>query len=1144
MIFMKNKIFKFIIGLAIFGMPLAACGSSSGNNQPSVDPTPTPTPTPTPIDPDPKTVTDRDAFLEAASKVRDPGYKSAEVTYRNSSYAKSVSCEGQFANGNDGWRYYGNNPGGDTGSAINEALEMLYVRAAQITYLETIWGDVDDATRSYYMDATGFKFVTTMRTAFEGVNYEGNLEAIFDSYGYLVKATETVNGRTSVTSETLMDMAFHATYSTKELAPDPGPGPQPPQPGDKKEIDEKTFFEYADKYTSLESNYRSAYVKLQEADTVDVFVNAELYLARDIDTGRWSFHHGDRTEADLVLTYISLTASNVTESIIQFTETHFYIDTNGYLYFTGVQETNRWYVTYNLSFDRYGFVTVFDGRAVHDTDEEIILITVTYSTEDLGPVPGPGPSPEGNITEDQWMEWAYSVKNIDAGYRNATVDIAQISDGMGYKSEVVLYSHTGVHSDWHFYDGDKNIAETALNYVALSPDQLTSASFGGDISYNKNGDGSFTAYVHMEASDFTLDAEFKFDANGYITYLDIVNDLSTGDIEVYIDIYYGTEDFPDPVVPGDYDSTIRAREDWTAFAQGGDPTIGWTIEEGTVMSASSVNEVSLYDEELADKLQANLSNIEYIYVGRIKMGTEDAGWISQIVRDGEVETIDGSLTIKGHIAEIDSLGSVIDDEWIPDQSSKHAENLTPETLFMPNWSYNPDEYGITWDTNPAAYERGEYMFVLVGYYTSGSSTSYSNGMGLIKVGDLDPIPEPPIPEEGNMSRAEWIEYANSVEDIHLDYKSATLEGYYFVTNEFSYSGVCYFDNEGTAESPSWVYNSGEKEIASAAISQNVLLGRPSQLIPPDSWDEGKVIYNSLEDGYYRVDVILSEEQSAYVIFDENGYVNEYFVYQTYDEQEMRFFAKVEFSYEPLTPVDPQPETGYGLMVNGVTYPMTVNPFNDSEYMALGVKVHTGDIVKFYNYEAQESWVITNLDSASQGFVVTDTGLYCQDTGRYDFYLKLSWGNDQVYVGYMNVEDYQVGELSFDEFKAAADSRNPMYHPYDYCDCEYTVGSTVYNATFVWDEESMAWKFYDGNKECPNPEGSDIQSFVSGAASMIEGGFTSSFYSDGTIIRVSLSYMSYFSFDVSWNLYGLMTYYHTEGMGEDPSTIIFTYYNLI
>lgn len=98
---------------------------------------------------------------------------------------------------------------------------------------------------------------------------------------------------------------------------------------------------------------------------------------------------------------------------------------------------------------------------------------------------------------------------------------------------------------------------------------------------------------------------------------------------------------------------------------------------------------------------------------------------------------------------------------------------------------------------------------------------------------------------------------------------------------------------------------------------------------------------------------------------------------------------------------------YGIMVNGTDYhagELNPTPGDPSftEYMVLGLHVANGATLQLWDQENNAGWAV-DLDGASTSNIVKDGDHYvCNADGNYDFYIKLKYGEDQLYIG--EVED--------------------------------------------------------------------------------------------------------------------------------------------
>ena len=94
---------------------------------------------------------------------------------------------------------------------------------------------------------------------------------------------------------------------------------------------------------------------------------------------------------------------------------------------------------------------------------------------------------------------------------------------------------------------------------------------------------------------------------------------------------------------------------------------------------------------------------------------------------------------------------------------------------------------------------------------------------------------------------------------------------------------------------------------------------------------------------------------------------------------------------------------YGILVNGKTYfAGTNNPTPGDpafqEYMVLGVSLAKGDKCQLYDAENKAAWTV-KLDEYSTTNITLSGGYYVVGKEAcYDFYIKLQYENDQLYVG--------------------------------------------------------------------------------------------------------------------------------------------------
>ena len=130
---------------------------------------------------------------------------------------------------------------------------------------------------------------------------------------------------------------------------------------------------------------------------------------------------------------------------------------------------------------------------------------------------------------------------------------------------------------------------------------------------------------------------------------------------------------------------------------------------------------------------------------------------------------------------------------------------------------------------------------------------------------------------------------------------------------------------------------------------------------------------------------------------------------------------------------------YGILVNGTTYFAAEYRGKDSmtgmydEYLA-HVQVSSGDFLQLYDAEYEAAWVV-DLDTWSVAGFTKGTDRYTASvTGCYDFYIKLKYGEDQLYIG--NGSNCGEGEDIHDIYKGAVPHQ-----------CEAVMMQAFYNESY-------------------------------------------------------------------------------------------------
>lgn len=96
---------------------------------------------------------------------------------------------------------------------------------------------------------------------------------------------------------------------------------------------------------------------------------------------------------------------------------------------------------------------------------------------------------------------------------------------------------------------------------------------------------------------------------------------------------------------------------------------------------------------------------------------------------------------------------------------------------------------------------------------------------------------------------------------------------------------------------------------------------------------------------------------------------------------------------------------YAVRVNGTTdYPAVKIGEADfqgrEQYLAEKIPLRNGDVAKMCNLTTGDEWVISQLDPYGeyQSFTQTAAGYICKKDGCYDFYIKLKYEDDVLYIG--------------------------------------------------------------------------------------------------------------------------------------------------
>lgn len=177
----------------------------------------------------------------------------------------------------------------------------------------------------------------------------------------------------------------------------------------------------------------------------------------------------------------------------------------------------------------------------------------------------------------------------------------------------------------------------------------------------------------------------------------------------------------------------------------------WDSTKENEMSPASLNDIRLLDSELFDSLLEK--DLMCLYTKKIRFGVRDADFDTQALINDKLYEQDGSYAFKivksKYYKSNDDYYSM---QYYPDPDVSYVENLTPTSLFIPQWSAKPDEYGFTWNSYPICIgEGGIYTVVFAAYFDDSNSKTPDYGFGLI----LDSIDSAALPH------SEYVFHSNN-----------------------------------------------------------------------------------------------------------------------------------------------------------------------------------------------------------------------------------------------------------------------------------------------------------------------------------------------------------------------------------------------
>ena len=666
-------------------------------------------------------------FLKAAQEAekRDSGYKSAKTHFVliNPQLDNDIDLKSTYVrNATTGeWTYYS----GDS-DQIYTTMVSSYL-SLKISKLSLTPENVETYDCHFYMNDKGFRF-TGIENTETGL---ANEEIYFDTYGFLTHLTSEV-------SERNLYVSLDAVYSTSAPV-----GPSPTT--DLSDSDWNTF---VNNTKSINRGYKTA--------TLDCTYyqsggqggsNAKFDIVYTSTTGtRGSWVRYSTTNETLAGAFDGLVnaspASFVNHEGSPYKYTYKYGNNTYFAYISYGKSTAE------VRFNEDGYIIY--GKTIEEDDDTRLeyYADVAYSLNEITPVtpddPGEDePGVDYTITDKEWVAYASNCQKEALSYDTVNATVAKYLTNSKNIYCATLTNSTGNPSDWIIdaFDGDDSLASYAKGGLVVRPIDCLVAdtqTFEGTIKYTFDG-----SYYQCDTETDSVKKVFVFDTKGNPIYLSHEVDDTVVSIRYeYINSGSGAEE-------SSYDTTIREREDGQyMFAVGGDPTLGWELSDELLMTPTSIDEVSKVSIDVADALQAKESNIDYLYMKTITLGTSTANWTAPIIIKDYKYSIDGALTFKAVSATYDEEEQIYQTQtWCPSDMS-HVENLTPETYFMPDWEEERDYYQMNGYDNPVSYEPGEYVLVVAGYDSIASKSNYSEAMALIRIDDVTSSIEEPKLEMG------------------------------------------------------------------------------------------------------------------------------------------------------------------------------------------------------------------------------------------------------------------------------------------------------------------------------------------------------------------------------------------------------------
>ena len=161
----------------------------------------------------------------------------------------------------------------------------------------------------------------------------------------------------------------------------------------------------------------------------------------------------------------------------------------------------------------------------------------------------------------------------------------------------------------------------------------------------------------------------------------------------------------------------------------------WAVKEFNGMTAISLKDAKAIDATLGAELAKKSIKGLYKFEGLV-LGTKDAGWETDYLKDGAKAKLNGSYSFKACGCDKNE-----DEEWVKTchfpSAECHGESLTPATLFITGNMSADAVDGFDHNSNPVALAAGVYTVVLATYKSAVGEMGVMCGLGLVKTGDRE-----------------------------------------------------------------------------------------------------------------------------------------------------------------------------------------------------------------------------------------------------------------------------------------------------------------------------------------------------------------------------------------------------------------------